>query len=760
MIDPMIGKHRNVSRQPTLSSFYTRRVTSNGKLSAGKLGGKLARGLALLVLLLVAVPGTASAELSCERVPDLLKAYLRKHISFHYLNDELRQRTTDSYLKRLDPSKSLFLTQERTALEQSLKGIFHDVRGGDCSALLDIRDDMAKRYLGVQHFVANFVGNDDYELDSSIKLIIDPEKRARPSTPEERDDLYRRLVHFQMSNYLTNGEDFDESKRKLIHRYELMTKRANEMTAEDSYAAFLDAFANALDPHSNYFTADAMEDFQISMELSLDGIGVALSSRDGYSVVEKIIPGGAAARLDILEPGDKIIAVAQDEGEFVDIIDMNLRDVVRLIRGERGTRVRLSILRQQDTTERLVVSVIRAEIKLEDQAAALRFETIETEEGKTLKLAVVELPSFYGGGDPTERQSAKDMRDLLQQVKEEKADGLLLDLSRNGGGLLDDSVKIAGFFIRSGGVVAVKDTFSKVQVLPDPDDSLLYNGPLVLLTSRISASASEIVAGAMKDYGRAIVVGDDHTFGKGTVQSMMPLPRDLGALKVTTQMFFRPGGASTQREGVAADIVFPSIYAANKLGEAHQDYSLPSQQIDSFIETSALSAPNTSDENFWAPITPALLAELASLSAKRIDESEEFADIRRQITETEERNGILHLTDIYDPAKKEAEEAAEKEREKAGKEGPDSADASDSAEPSEASEATSESKGPGPTTAQAGNPQEGQVASTAGNAAEPSDLASIPPSTDTTESEDESAPPTPQQREALQILADFVRLQG
>jgi len=413
---------------------------------------------------------------------------------------------------------------------------------------------------------------------------------------------------------------------------------------------------------------------------------------------------------------------------------------VRLIRGKRGTTVRLSILRQSESTERFIVSIVRDKIKLEDQAAALRFEKVQDAEGKTLKLAVLELPSFYGGRNPTERQSSRDMRDLLREVKDEEADGLLLDLSRNGGGLLDNSVEIAGFFIRNGGVVAVKDTYSKVQVLPDPDDSLLYDGPMVLLTSRISASASEIVAGAMKDYRRAIIVGDDHTFGKGTVQSMVNLPQDLGALKVTTALFFRPGGTSTQHKGVRADIVFPSLYSANELGEKHQDYSLPGQSIDAFLPPSPLAS--SEEPKPWRAVTAEHVAALAELSRKRIDESEQFSDIRKQIAETEERNGVLHLSDIYKPEGEE--EDAEPD---AGAKEEDSAEAR--------TEARTEAK-------TGGLPEDGSVASNTGTAdgasQDAENLASIPPHETDHEKSSEEEELSPQQEEALHILADWVRL--
>ncbi|MBW2696759.1 MAG: tail-specific protease, partial [Deltaproteobacteria bacterium] len=415
----------------------------------------------------------------------------------------------------------------------------------------------------------------------------------------------------------------------------------------------------ALDPHSNYLSHDVLEDFQISMELSLDGIGVALSSRDGYSVVEKVIPGGAADGLDVLEPKDKIIAVAQDGEEPVDIIDMDLRDVVRLIRGKRGTKVHLTILRQAETTERFRVSIVRDKISLEEQAAKLRFEDVVIE-GEKKKIAILELPSFYGGRNPGERQSSNDVEKLLEKARKAKADGLILDLSRNGGGLLENSVEITGFFIKKGGVVAVKDTFSKVQVLKDRDANILWDLPMVVLTSRVSASASEIVAGALKDYRRAVIVGDGHTFGKGTVQSMVPLPEGLGALKVTTALFFRPGGKSTQHEGVHSDVVVPSIFGTDDFGEMHQTYSLPSQSIDAFVDDDDVPSLDSSQDGApWVAVTPEILAELSRRSAARVAEDQDLIDVQERIAKAEERNGVVHLEELMkEQAEEEQEEIA------------------------------------------------------------------------------------------------------
>ncbi len=699
---------------------------------------------ALVVSLAPASAARAVVKLSCEEVPRLLSQYLQKHVLFHYLNDELRTRALDSYVKRLDPSKTLYLESEAAALVQSLRSVFHDIKSGDCTTLLEIHEKLIKRYKEMENHVRKIVSDENYAVDESVMLILDPDRRSRAATVADRDAFVEKLVHFQMSNYISNDLDPAEAKQKLIHRYELATKRATDRKPEDIYASFLDAFATSMDPHSNYLSAEAVEDFKIGMELSLEGIGVALSSRDGYSIVEKIIPGGAADRLDVLEPEDKIIGVAQEGGEIVDVIDMELRDVVRLIRGERGTKVHLSVLRQSDETSKFTLTIVRDKINLEEQAASLSFETIEVpgengEEPRTLKLAVLELPSFYGGRKPSDRQSTRDLRKLLKQLTEEKADGLMFDLSRNGGGLLDNSIEIAGFFIDDGGVVAVKNTFEKLQVLEDPDDGILYTGPMVIYTSRVSASASEIVAGAMKDYRRAVLVGDDHTFGKGTVQSMHPLADGLGALKVTTAMFFRPGGASTQHTGVAADIVLPSVLGARDIGEESQDYSLPGQEIKAF---DGAEHDDSSHQWSWMPVSEEILSELSRRSAERVAASEEFAKIIENAEKAGNSNGVIHLSEILQGRNEREESAASSESSKS--------DRAPDAEAGSESGAGAEAGSPPDLGSQAldGSLIQGTVPKAAGGEVmnePPADLA-------------ENTQPTTQQREALRILADHVLL--
>jgi carboxyl-terminal processing protease len=506
---------------------------------------------------------------------------------------------------------------------------------------------MTGRYLEMQQAVRAFVMDEAYAIDESAELLLDPDRRGYPDTPKEREALLHGLIHFQMSNYLSAGKSLEEAKRLLIHRYELRTKRFGELDADHLYAGFLDSFASALDPHSNYYTADFLEDFRISMHLSLEGIGVALSERDGYSVVDHIIPGGAADRLeDGLAENDKIIAVAEEGGEPVDIIDMPLREAVRLIRGPKGTTVHLTVLRN---TERLPISIVRDQIDLVEAAAKLRFETREVE-GESYKLAIIELPSFYGDTDPSKRQCTDDIEKLLDQVRTEEADGLLLDLSRNGGGLLEHAVTISGFFIRKGEVVGVEDARGQLSILRDRDERILYSGPLVVHTSRVSASASEILAGALKDYKRAVITGDDHTFGKGTVQTVTQLPPGQGALKITTALFFRPGGQSTQNDGVSVDVPIPSLLTTEDFGERTQRYALPSERISPFL-TSYANAIGPEDRA--GRVGASALAELAKRSRERVDESEEFAEVRRKIAEAREKDGVVRLADML----KEREEA-------------------------------------------------------------------------------------------------------
>jgi carboxyl-terminal processing protease len=603
------------------------------------------------------VPGATQGEevpdgtLACGDLSRLMATYLQNHVLYHTVSDELRGRVAESHLRLLDSSRSLFLEPEAAELRTKTRQLFPSLSLDDCSLLEAMHRATIERYREMEHFVRRFVSDEEYAIDEDAELLLDPEKRGFPKTRAEREDLYRKLVHFQMSNYVSNGEPLPEAKQKLIHRYELITRRAEEMTPDEIYARFLSAFAISLDPHSAYLTPDSLEDFRIHMGLSLEGIGAVLSSRDGYTVVEEVVPGGAADLSGSLQPKDKILAVGQAAGEMVDVIDMDLRDVVRMIRGKKGTQVRLAVLRQGAETERFTVRLTRDKINLEEQAAKLEFKTIERN-GRKLKLAILDLPSFYGDKEPGARQATDDVARLLDLVNREKVDGLVLDLSRNGGGLLEYAVRISGFFLKRGGVVAVGDSGKRNQVLEDPDGSILYSGPLVVLTSRVTASAAEILAGAVKDYRRGVVVGDDHTFGKGSVQTVAPLPPGLGALKLTTAMFFRPGGSSTQQTGVEADVVLPSLTQIPDFGEQYQPYSLPPREIQRFA---ADGEAGLNGAGGYVAVPPETVQRLRRQSEQRVGASERFAEVRKEIAKQRENEGVVKVADLVE---KDGDESA------------------------------------------------------------------------------------------------------
>ncbi|MBW2267968.1 MAG: PDZ domain-containing protein [Deltaproteobacteria bacterium] len=617
----------------------------------------------LLLLSALGPVRPAAAELSCATLPEFAHLFLRNHVQHNQLSAEVEKRALENYVLRLDRSRMLLTRAEAEALKTKLAGTFAEIEAGRCTKLTEVHREFVRKHEASAKFVRKIVEAEDYAIDETASLVLDPDERGYPESTAARDDLMLRMIHFQMSNYVSNDTPLDDAKRKLIKRYERRFKRELDVSTDEVYAAFLDSFASALDPHSNYLSQRVLEDFRIGMSLSLEGIGVALSEQDGYAVAERIIPGGAAEKHGGLQEQDKLIAVAEGGDEFVDIIDMPLRDSVSMIRGKAGTKVGLTVLREDgDELRKFNIEIVRAKIDLAEQAAQLRFEERDVD-GRSFKLAILELPSFYGDADPTKRQCTDDVKRLLGEVKAAKADGLLLDLSRNGGGLLQHAVEISGYFIREGEVVGIQDARGHRQILSDSDDAVLYAGPLVVHTSRVSASASEILAGALKDYGRAVIVGDDHTFGKGTVQTVSQLPGENGALKVTTALFFRPGGHSTQHSGVDADVVLPSLLASDDYGEKTQRYSLPPQQTSPFLGDDANSADQASR---WEPVGSDVMMILAKRSARRVAGDDDFTEILERLTEQQESGGVVKLADILKRREEngddaETEETGEKE---------------------------------------------------------------------------------------------------
>ena len=622
------------------------------------------RLISILLLILLLPASSIAANLTCSRLPMLMEGFLANHYAMKDMTEEIKTHAVDQMTKNLDPSRTLLYESDLEKIKPVLKSVFVSMQAGDCAALQQVYDVLVTRARENEAIVKKILGP-NYRLDEAVELNIDVNKRPYVKTAAEKHELLRKVVQFQIENSLLAGVDLAEAKKRQIHRYELQTMRVAELNPEKLITSIAEAFALALDPHTSYLSSENLENLRIQMELSLEGIGATLSSDNGFTVIEELIPGGGAERSGLLKPKDKIIAVAQEGEKPVDVIDMDLRDVIKMIRGKKGTQVTLTILRQGEQTDRFRATITRDKIDIKEQEAKIAYET-RTMNGRQYRFAVIDLPSFYG--DEKENKSCyEDVKGLLTEARRRHVDGIVLDLSRNGGGLLTEAVSLAGLFLGNGEIVATKDSRGRVTILangsaasetkgdkrnviafPAEDPGVLYTGPLVVLTSRLSASASEIVAGVLKDYHRAVIVGSDHTFGKGSVQGLIPLPWDLGAMKVTTGLYFLPGGKSTQKMGVEADVKLPFWFSLEDIGETELDYPLPVQAIRPFLGASGNAVPR------WKPLAPPMLAELAARSKARVAKDAKFAEIIKSNKEAAGKKGVIRLADLRKEIEKES----------------------------------------------------------------------------------------------------------
>jgi carboxyl-terminal processing protease len=597
------------------------------------------------------------SSLVCPLVPVLTESFLKTHVAIKSASDQILQRTAEQMIQRLDPSKVLLLQSDVDSIRPKIIDFLKNMRTSpNCKEIDGLRELLVNRATEQLAYSREALGP-KYKLDESAEFQLDPKKRSYPKNLDESRKRQLVQIHFQISNYLLTDMKLPKAKSQLIHRYELTVKRMEELKSADLYDYVVNAFAAAMDPHSNYLSPEATEDFRINMQLSLEGIGASLSNEDGYTVIQELIPGGSASKSNLLLPKDKIIAVGQGrEGEMVNVIDMDLKDVVRQIRGKAGTTVRLTILREKPEVQRVNLSLVRSKVALEDDAAKVELYD-RVIDGKKYKLARIELPGFYGGQKRTDRTAYKDVLKAVEKANQAGAEGIMFDLSSNSGGLLDEAVRIAGLFINRGNIVATKDSDGEVQMLDDIDSRVQFAGPMVVLISRLSASASEIVAGALQDYKRAIVVGGDHTYGKGSVQAVLNLQNDFGIVKVTTGLFFIPGGASTQHKGVASDIVFPNIFSTADIGEKYLDNSLPPDSIRPFL------SQEVNEGNQWVPVSKAEIEKLRMLSSTRVAKNKDFSEITKELKELEEKKGLIKLSEM----RKKETESKKKNKDKAPK---------------------------------------------------------------------------------------------
>ncbi|SDZ00420.1 carboxy terminal-processing peptidase [Pseudomonas sp. NFIX28] len=555
-------------------------------------------------------------------VVELLK---RHHYSKPPLDDARSAIIYDSYLKLLDPSRSYFMASDIAEFDK-WKTQFDDfLKSGDLNAGFTIY----KRYLDRVKSRLDFAlaelgkGVDKLDFNAKESLLIDRKDAPWLKTNAELDDLWRKRVKDEVLRMKIAGKEPKQIQETLTKRYKNQLARLDQTRAEDIFQAYINTFAMSYDPHTNYLSPDNAENFDINMSLSLEGIGAVLQSDNDQVKVVRLVPAGPADKTKQVAPADKIIGVAQGDKEMVDVVGWRLDEVVKLIRGPKGSVVRLEIIpasnAPNDQTSK-IVSITREAVKLEEQAAKKSILNLK-QDGKNYKLGVIEIPAFYldfkafRAGDPDYKSTTRDVKKLLTELQKDKVDGVVIDLRNNGGGSLQEATELTSLFIDKGPTVLVRNADGRVDVLEDENPGAFYKGPMALLVNRLSASASEIFAGAMQDYHRALIIGGQ-TFGKGTVQTIQPL--NHGELKLTLAKFYRVSGQSTQHQGVLPDIDYPSIIDTKEIGESALPEAMPWDTIRPAIKPAV------------DPFKP-FLAQLKSEHDLRSAKDAEFVFIRDKL---------------------------------------------------------------------------------------------------------------------------------
>ncbi len=598
----------------------------------------------LLLVALILQP--AVSQVAKEPEPGLISFYIarlleRGHLTRQMLDENLSSRLLDSYLESLDYRRMFFTQEDVEQLRAKYGTELQDyIKLSNPAPVFEIYELFEKR-VDQRVALVDSLLDTEFSFDSQDSIMLDRSEAPWPADQAAAQDLWRKRIESELLQ-IKLSEVSDEPGTEIVaRRYELLQKRIKTRDKNDIIYDFLGNLARVYDPHSEYLDPDDLENFEINMRLSLVGIGAVLRSEEGYAEIVELVPGGPADMGGQLNVKDRIAGVAQDDSEFVEVLDMELDEVVKMIRGEKGTTVRLLVIpaKSLDPSQKKVVSIVRDKVELKEQEAyAEVIERIEPN-GKAKRLGWITLPSFYADMSASRpsnnaKSTTRDVEILLERLKQEKIEGLVVDLRTNGGGSLEEAVNLTGLFIKEGPVVQAKDTQGNITISHDRNSDIAYEGPMIVLTSRLSASASEIFAGALQDYNRAVIVGDTSTFGKGTVQTMLSIGRfmspvggedtNAGALKLTIQQFYRPSGQSTQLRGVVSDIVLPTLTDQKEIGESALDEPLPYGKVD----------PLPIDKFAEQPL---YLDELRKRSQTRVMNSREFRYVMSDIERLEER---------------------------------------------------------------------------------------------------------------------------
>ena len=622
--------------------------------------------------------------------PDMQQSVVAKSLvelieNFHYqkvaVNDAFSSVVFDEYLKALDGGRSYFLQSDIADFEKFRLTMDDDVRSGDLSVPFYIFNVYQKRYNDRVNFALKEIEK-KFSFTSNDTYTYDREKLPWLKSESESNSLWSKRIKYEMLNLKITGTEETKMKETLKKRYENLISQSTKFNQQDVFQIFMNSFTGSVDPHTSYFVPNKAQEFNEDLARTFEGIGARLQLENEVVKIAEIIPGGPAFKSKAIQANDRIIAVAQGKaGEFVDVIGWRLDVTVTKIKGPKGTIVRLKVIPagQELSSTPKIVELVRDKVVLEDQSAKRTIKTI-TSGGKSYKIGIIQLPAFYAdframqAGDPNYKSTTRDVRLLLDTLKREKVDAVVLDLRSNGGGSLPEAISLTGLFIKSGPVVQVRDRRNEIEVSEDEDESIAWTGPLGVFVDRFSASASEIFAGAIQDYGRGVIIGNQ-SYGKGTVQQGIDMSRvisttdklmlkgaqtvnakgsqganvtrtnapEFGQINLTMAKFYRVNGSSTQHKGVVPDIEFPTVFSKDKYGESSEPSALP-----------------------WDTISPSQFNPLASLDEvkrklialhqERMKTSVGFKDLQEDIAEFAKREAETSITLNEAQLKKERDE--------------------------------------------------------------------------------------------------------
>jgi len=554
---------------------------------------------------------------------EIFERLASRHYRSQEIDDALSVRYLDEYINTLDSGKNYFLQSDIDEFEKWRSKLDDLSKRGDIEPGFIMFNRVRDRAMAQLERNITLLEDENYvfDFDTSDSIVFDPELRSWFKSQAEASEFWEKRLVDSMVRLILNEKEEADARELLVKRYKNQIKQFEQRDSQDVLQLYANALAALYDPHTSYFSPRTNENFQINMSLSLEGIGAELSTEDDYTKINRIVPGGPADLHGVLKAEDKIVGVGQAEEDIVDVIGWRIDDVVALIRGAKDTTVRLQFIPSKgDSSNTKTITIVRDTVKLENKSAQSKILNI-VNEGQTYKLGVIDIPAFYmdfeayRARDPNYKSTTRDVYKLVEELKDADVDGIVVDLRSNGGGSLYEATSLTDLFIDYGPVVQIRDSDMRVQRNQRAYRRAVYNGPLLVMINRLSASASEIFAGALQDYGRALVVGSQ-SFGKGTVQDITAL--SSGQLKMTVSKFYRVSGDSTQHRGILPDISFPSVHDLDEVGESHQDNALPWDSIH--------RVPHQTKDELKAFISP-----LTESHLERRKEDPDFASLIERI---------------------------------------------------------------------------------------------------------------------------------